>query len=61
MEPAWRTMLVICKTAVNFKIDSGADTTIINEATFNRLRIKPKLKPVTANLESPGGKVDHKG
>ena len=36
-EPLWRTTLVICRTAVNFKIDSGADTTIINEATFSCL------------------------
>lgn len=33
-EPPWHTTLVICRTAVRFKIDSGADTTIINEATY---------------------------
>ena len=60
-EPPWRTTLVICGTAVNFKIDSGADTTIINEATFKRLRVKPNLRPVTTKLDSPGGRVSHKG
>lgn len=33
-EPPWHTTLVICRTAVCFKIDSGADTTITNEATY---------------------------
>lgn len=60
-EPPWRTTLVICHTPVSFKIDSGADTTIINEATYSSLRVKPKLSPVTSKLESPGGKVVHLG
>lgn len=53
--------LVMCQTAVNFKIDSSADTTVINKATYNRLRVKPKLRPVTAKLDRPGGDVSHKG
>ncbi|XP_023285825.1 uncharacterized protein K02A2.6-like [Seriola lalandi dorsalis] len=60
-EPAWRTTLVICQTAVNFKIDSGADTTIVNEATYNHLRVKPKLSPVTSKLDSPGGTMACRG
>lgn len=34
IEPPWHTTLVICRTAVRFHIDSGANTTIINEATY---------------------------
>ncbi len=60
-EPPWCATIVMCRTAVNFKIDSGADTTIINEATYNQLREKPKLRPVTSKIDSPGGKVDHEG
>lgn len=60
-EPPWRTTIVMCRTAVNFKIDSGADTTVINEATYNRLCERPKLRPVTSKIDSPGGEVDHKG
>lgn len=60
-EPPWRTTLNIGRTAVNIKIDSGADATITNEATFSHLHIKPKLRPVTTKLDSPGGEVGHKG
>ena len=60
-EPPWRTTIVMCRTAVNFKIDSGAGTTIINEATYNCLHERPKLRPVTSKIESPGGKVGHVG
>lgn len=55
-EPPWRTTLVICRTAVNFKTNLGADTTIINKATFSRLREKLRLKPVTSKIDSPGVK-----
>lgn len=46
-EPPWRTTIVMCWTAVHFKIDSSADNTIISEATNNILCEKPKLRPVT--------------
>lgn len=57
-QPPWRTTIVICKTAVNFKIDSGADTTIIHKATYDRLREKPKLRPVKSRLDNPGNKAN---
>ena len=38
----------------NFKLDSGADVTIIEEATFNHML---KLKPVYTKLTSPGGQL----
>lgn len=46
-EPAWCTTLQICQTAVNFKIDCGADTTITNEATYSR--IQEELKRMEEN------------
>lgn len=43
--------------AFKFKFDLGADTTIINEATYGKLQ-KPKLRPVTSKIDSPGKNVD---
>ena len=42
---------------VNFKLDSGADVTIIAEATLNQMKPKPKLKPVYTRLTSPRGQL----
>lgn len=54
-EPPWRTTFVMGRTEVNFEIDSGADTTLINEATYSRLYVKPKLRPVIAKLDRRTG------
>jgi hypothetical protein len=51
-EPAWRETVAIQGGLFNFKLDSGADVTIIEEATFNHML---KLKPVYTKLTSPGG------
>ena len=42
---------------VNFTLDSGADVTIIAEATLIQMKPKPKLKPVYTKLTSPGGQL----
>ena len=42
---------------VNFKLDSGANVTVIAEATLNQMKPKPKLKPVYIRLTSPGGQL----
>lgn len=44
-----------------FKIDSGADTSVMSEATFEALRNKPKLSIVRNTLQSPGGVVATRG
>ena len=36
-ENAWKVTLPICKTCVNFKIDTGADTSVISTEMFNSL------------------------
>ncbi|KAL6470492.1 hypothetical protein MHYP_G00216110 [Metynnis hypsauchen] len=60
-EPPWRTTLDVADTPVSFKIDSGADTSIMSEATYETLRSKPKLIEVTNTLQSPGGTVATRG
>ncbi|KAL6490170.1 hypothetical protein MHYP_G00005150 [Metynnis hypsauchen] len=60
-EPPWRTTLNVADTPVSFKIDSGADTSIMSEATYETLRSKPKLREVTNTLQSPGGTVATRG
>lgn len=42
---------------IDFKIDSGVDTSVIPEQTFNQLQNKPKLKKTVNKLDSPGGKL----
>jgi hypothetical protein len=42
---------------VSFKIDTGADITVMDEATYRSLPSKPPISPTTAQLMSPGGAV----
>lgn len=53
-EPPWRTTLTLARTQVSFKINSGADTSVISEATYETLQNKPKLTTVKNTLQSPG-------
>lgn len=56
-EPPWFTYLTIAGTRVKFKIDSGADVSIISTTIFKGLKDKPQLSRCTARLFSPGGEV----
>lgn len=58
---AWTVSLPILDTVVDFKIDTGADISVIFEKTFSSLKCKPPLTTVTGNFESPGGKLHCKG
>ena len=42
---------------VDFKLDSGANVTIIAEVTLNQMKPKPNLKSVYTKLTSPGGQL----
>ena len=44
-----------------FKIDTGADISVMTSESFNALKEKPQLKPTTVNLMSPGGRVSTQG
>ena len=57
-EPVWNTNTEICGSVVTFKIDTGADATMMSEATFNSLRGKPRLQKSTSLLTSPAGHLD---
>ncbi|KAK6493915.1 hypothetical protein HHUSO_G330 [Huso huso] len=54
---AWKIDLMIQGTAVNFKIDTGADTTVISETTYFGLKNTPQLQSTGVTLDSPGGKL----
>ena len=58
----WKTSLKICGQPLSFKIDSGADVSVISLRSFQTLKTKPALKPYTAGkLHSPGGPVQPVG
>ncbi len=42
---------------MEFKIDTGADISVISEQTYKALNTKPDLMCVNAALDCPGGKL----
>lgn len=50
-----------CSSDVEFKIDSGADTSVISQHTYDTLKTKPKLEHSQAVLDCPGGRLKNKG
>jgi hypothetical protein len=44
MEPAWYTDTFFNRTIIKFKIDSGADVTVMSESAYSTLKDKPKLR-----------------
>lgn len=42
---------------MEFKIDTGADVTVISEKTFHTLTPERRLKPPDIPLDSPGGEL----
>ncbi|XP_062607979.1 uncharacterized protein LOC134269786 [Saccostrea cucullata] len=57
----WTVTLKVCDLPVNFKIDTGADITIMSDVTFNGILCQPQLTPVKSLLLSPGGKLNRRG
>ena len=57
-EPPWTVDVIMNNTTVNFKIDTGADVSVINEERYSQLEPKPILTINTTTLSSPGGNVD---
>lgn len=58
----WTVQLQVDSSPVGFKIDMGADVTVINEETFHTLTPERTLDPPDIPLDSPGGELlCHKG
>ena len=56
-ERTWKVTLDINGTKTPFKIDTGADITVISPATYKKLK-SPKLSQSSLNLSSPGGNLN---
>ena len=59
--PAWHVALQIGNSAESFKIDTGADVSIMSHDRYIRLKPRPELKQVKTTLSSPGGPVKCQG
>ena len=59
--PAWCVKLNIAGESVDFKIDPGADTSIMSWDTYQQFNHKPYLSPTAAVLSSPGGALHPRG
>jgi hypothetical protein len=53
----WTVDLPIAGAPVTFKIDTGADISIMDYITYKGLPRKPPITPTDAKLNSPGGPV----
>jgi transposase InsO family protein len=56
-EGPWMAKLPIQDTIVQFKVDSGADVSVISEQTYKMIKPKPALEPTRDVLKSVSGKV----
>lgn len=54
-ENKWTVGLHMNNVTVNFKTDTGADVTVIDKWTLNKLSPKIKLKSPDTRFVSPGG------
>ena len=43
---------------MTFKIDTGADTSVISDETYHKLKHLPQLASDDMDFDSPGGKLD---
>ena len=60
-DPPWKVKLSIAGKLIEFKIDSGADTSVICEEVYNSFSPKPKLVPIKSSLIGVGGPLICKG
>ena len=60
-ETEWYIDLNVNGDPINFKIDSGADVTVISEDIYRRIPNRPHLKPSKVVLNSPGGQLSNLG
>lgn len=60
-EPPWHVALELSGRQINFKIDTGADVSVISRAEFANITPKPNLIKSQAVLRGPGGLILHDG
>ena len=60
-EEPWSVLLHVNKKPIKFKIDTGADISVMSVSTYEALPQRPKLKSSNAMLSSPGGMLNCKG
>ncbi|KAL8614894.1 hypothetical protein ACOMHN_042852 [Nucella lapillus] len=58
---AWTIDIDLHNKQATFKIDTGADVSVIPVSFFNTMQPKPKLIPTRTVLRSPGGVLDCRG
>ncbi|XP_014676826.1 PREDICTED: uncharacterized protein K02A2.6-like [Priapulus caudatus] len=56
-EEAWYVPLNICGSTVKFKIDTGADVTVISHTIWRSMKSRPHLMHNKVKLNSPGGQL----
>ena len=54
---AWFVTMKVKRTRLRFKIDTGADVTIITKETWLAMKDKPRLEPTAVRLNSVGGQL----
>jgi len=57
-EPQWLIQLNMCDTKVTFKVDNGADVTVITKEAYESLKKKPDLFTVNKRLEGVSGQIE---
>lgn len=55
---AWMTQIEMCGSSFQFKVDSGADVSVICQDAYQRMANKPKLKYPQKKLLTPAGPLD---
>ena len=51
---SWRHTLNVCGQDISFKIDTGADVSVISWRTYQSIKHRPKLRPTEISQHSPG-------
>jgi len=57
----WFETLMCCGSPVKFKLDTGADVTVMSDKTYSQMKIRPRLHSTRLTLRSASGKLSVKG
>ena len=60
-EPPWFVDINLCGLSTIFKIDTGADVSVVSRNIYQKLCPEPKLTRSNAILRGPGGLIHHEG